>query len=65
MLPLLLLGSCWHRTPTLPHSAEMREVQVQWGDTLWSIATRYDVPGGYPALARLNGIRDPDYIECR
>lgn len=59
---LLLLGSCWHRTPTLPDSAELREVQVQWGDTLWSIATRYDVPGGYPALARLNGIRDPDYI---
>ena len=35
---------------------------VQWGDTLEWIAWDYDVPGGWPALAKLNGIRDPDLI---
>jgi LysM repeat protein len=35
---------------------------VQWGDTLEWIAWDYEVAGGWPALARLNGLRDPDLI---
>ena len=35
---------------------------IQFDDSLWSIAERYDVPGGYPTLARINGIRNPDRI---
>jgi len=35
---------------------------IQPGDTLWDIATWYEVPGGYPTLARINGIRNPDAI---
>lgn len=37
---------------------------IDWGDSLWGIATQYNVPGGYMALARLNGIRHPDYVEA-
>jgi hypothetical protein len=35
---------------------------IQYGDSLWSIGERYDVPGGYQTLARINGIPHPDYI---
>lgn len=62
-LVLNVLVSCGHRGAALPSTPTVREVQVGWGDTLWSIATRYGVEGGYPALARLNGIRNPDHIE--
>jgi len=33
------------------------------GDTLSGIARRFRVPGGYPALARRNGIPDPNRIQ--
>ena len=33
-----------------------------WDSTLWGIATHYNVPGGYQALATLNGIKDPNLI---
>lgn len=62
-LVLSVILGCGHRGPVLPSTPTVREVQVGWGDTLWSIATRYGVEGGYPALARLNGIRNPDHIE--
>lgn len=33
-----------------------------WNSTLWGIATHYNVPGGYQALAKLNGIKDANLI---
>jgi LysM repeat protein len=33
-----------------------------WNSTLWGIATHYHVPGGYQALARINGIPNPSLI---
>jgi LysM repeat protein len=33
-----------------------------WNSTLWGIATQYHVPGGFQALAKLNGIKNPDLI---
>jgi len=33
-----------------------------WNSTLWGIATHYNVPGGYQALAKLNNISDPNLI---
>ena len=33
-----------------------------WNSTLWGIATHYNVPGGYQALASLNGISNPSLI---
>jgi hypothetical protein len=33
-----------------------------WNSTLWGIATHYNVPGGYQALATLNGISNPNLI---
>jgi hypothetical protein len=38
------------------------EYRIQWGDTLELIADYYAVPGGYPALASMNDIYDPDWI---
>ena len=35
---------------------------VRSGDTLYKIAARYHVPGGYPAIARLNHLRNPNLI---
>jgi hypothetical protein len=35
---------------------------VQWGDTLEWIAWDYEVPGGWPALAELNHLRNPHHI---
>ena len=33
-----------------------------WNSTLWGIATHYNVPGGYQALAKLNNISNPNLI---
>lgn len=33
-----------------------------WNSTLWGIATHYGVKGGYEALAKLNGIKNPNLI---
>lgn len=33
-----------------------------WNSTLWGIATHYHVNGGYQALAKLNGIKDPSKL---
>jgi hypothetical protein len=35
---------------------------IAWGDTLEGIAWRFEVPGGYAALARLNHLPDPNLI---
>lgn len=35
---------------------------VKRGDTLGKLADRYSVPGGYRAIAKANGIADPDLI---
>ena len=43
-------------------SAPERLYTLGYGDSLWGVATAYDVPGGYPAIARANGIRDPDRV---
>lgn len=37
---------------------------IKRGDTLDAIATRFNVPGGYQALARLNNIPNPDLIRA-
>lgn len=34
-----------------------------WSSTLWGIATHFNVPGGYEALAKLNGISNPNVIQ--
>jgi hypothetical protein len=60
---LIVLAACTRPIAPTGPAPGVREVQVDWGDTLWGIASRYDVAGGYPALARLNGIRNPDHIE--
>lgn len=45
-----------------PAGTTYQSYTVVRGDTLSGIARRFSVPGGYPALARLNGIRDPNLI---
>ncbi len=61
MLSLLLLACL---PPASPPAASMplRVYAVDWGDNLWSIAHRYDVPGGHMTLARLNHIAQPSHI---
>lgn len=58
-------------TPTPPgHATHYVTVTVQpftsknppWQSTLSGIAAHYNVPGGYQALAKLNGISDPNII---
>ena len=62
LVPLLLV-SCHPRPDKHQHrDASMAMYTVQWGDTLEWIAWDFGVPGGYPELARLNSIRDPDFI---
>ena len=39
-----------------------RTYTVRSGDTLSKIAARYHVPGGWPAIARLNHLRNPNLI---
>jgi hypothetical protein len=66
-LPTALLGlallAC-HPRPDQPArpGEDLAMYTVQWGDTLEWIAWDFEVPGGWPALAKLNGLRDPDYI---
>jgi hypothetical protein len=66
-LPIALLGlallAC-HPRPDRPArpGEDMAMYTVQWGDTLEWIAWDFEVPGGWPALARLNSLPDPDYI---
>ncbi len=65
LLPLLalLLFSCHPRPDGARHrDKNMALYTVQWGDTLEWIAWDFDVPGGWPALAKLNGLRDPHTI---
>jgi hypothetical protein len=50
-----------HRGPQADDGA-MAMAEVQIGDTLDWLAYHYEVPGGWPALARLNSIPDPDLI---
>ena len=40
----------------------MTEYPVAWGDSLWEIAWRYGVPGGYEAIAEANDIANPHWI---
>ncbi len=59
----LLLISCHPRPDKARHrDSTMAMYTVQWGDTLEWIAWDFDVPGGYPTLAKLNGLRNPDLI---
>ncbi len=63
VLASLLLISCHPRPDTRRHKdADLAMYTVAWGDRLEWIAWDFDVAGGYPALAKLNGIRDPDHI---
>lgn len=48
-------------TTSTPASAEI-VYTVKAGDTLSGIATKYNVKGGYQALAAYNGIKDPSKI---
>jgi len=65
LIPLvcLLLISC-HARPDQPRHRDgaMALYTVSYGDCLEWIAWDFDVPGGYPALAKLNGLKDPDVI---
>lgn len=47
----------WHE----PGTAD-RLYPLGFGDTLWGVANAYDVPGGYPAIARANHITNPNYV---
>lgn len=50
-------------SPSSPSSSDSsQDVQVTWGQTLWSISTRYDT--SVAALANANGIVNPNYIEA-
>lgn len=63
---LLTLASCAQKGPKAANnkaSQGLREYPIRFGDTLETIAWRFDVPGGYPALAELNGIRNPHMIQ--
>ena len=64
-------GSTGGHTPTPPaHGTRYIMVTVQpftsqnppWQSTLSGIASHYNVPGGYTALAKLNGISNPNII---
>ncbi|MCO4745647.1 MAG: LysM peptidoglycan-binding domain-containing protein [Proteobacteria bacterium] len=60
---VLFLGSCMHSgVPGQAKSADSLLYTVAWGDTLTDIARRFDVKGGYPALAKQNDIAYPDWI---
>ena len=48
-----------YRTITV---AKWTKTNTPWNSTLWGIATHFKVKGGYQALAKLNGIKDPDLI---
>jgi len=48
--------------PALRGGTTTRTVTVRPGDTLGLIAARYEVPGGWQALAALNRLSDPDMI---
>ncbi|QFG14833.1 endolysin [Arthrobacter phage Lymara] len=48
--------------PAAPAPAAVRQVVVESGDTLGGIATQFGVDVG--ALARVNGITNPDYIQA-
>lgn len=49
---------------SLPPPAQLPMYTVVWGDTLWDIAQRFHVAGGWPALYQLNNdlIMDPNFI---
>lgn len=55
-------GQCVRRPPAAPLAPVPAVYVVQRGDTLSSIAARLHYPGGWPALARHDGITHPDYI---
>ncbi len=61
-MPPLLLLACLPPASPPASSMPLRVYTVEWGDSLWSIANRHDVPGGYMTLARLNHIAYPNYI---
>lgn len=61
--PLLLLA-CLSPGDRPAAALPIKEYTVDYGDSLWQIANRFDVPGGYQALARLNGVRNVNYIEA-
>lgn len=42
--------------------AAWNPVSAPWNSTLWGIASRYHVPGGYQTLAQINGISNPSLI---
>jgi resuscitation-promoting factor RpfA len=48
------------RRPAPAHST--RIYTVHSGDTLYKIAARYHVPGGWPTIARINHLRNPNLI---
>ncbi|GDX80129.1 hypothetical protein LBMAG42_19400 [Deltaproteobacteria bacterium] len=62
MLTLLLLAACVPPTQYRESSASDRLYTLGFGDTLWGVATAYNVAGGYEAIARTNGIRDPNFV---
>ncbi len=59
---LLLVTSCVPVNSFRDAGPTQRIYTLAFGDSLWGVAMAYDVPGGYPALARANGIRNPDYV---
>ncbi len=65
LLSLLLFVSCsvasWTASAAPPDRAP-RVHRVEQGETLYSVAKRYKVPGGHKALARLNKIKDAAQI---
>lgn len=58
----LLLAACIPPNSFRESGAADRLYTLGFGDTLWGVATAYNVAGGYEAIARTNGIRDPNYV---
>ncbi|MFH1463927.1 MAG: LysM domain-containing protein [Pseudomonadota bacterium] len=63
-LVLVLLAACHPHGPARQGQGGRGHAvyTIAWGDTLEGIAWRYEVPGGYAALAHLNHLRDPNLI---
>jgi LysM repeat protein len=64
MLAVVVLAGC--AVPQQPYTtvtvAPWNPVSAPWNSTLWGIANHYHVAGGYPTLARFNGISNPALV---